>query len=692
MNLLRRQTTPHPPTAGTLQNPVPPLPASSWPVILLSALLIMFVCLYVRHQIALDRDRTLAAAMQDTMNLAIACEENVRGVFANSDLILINIKHLSEREGPASPAVTAYIRAAGKYLGHGQISVCDRHGVIVASLLERARGTSIADRDHFAFHRDFRDASLRIGRPIFGRTSQSAQIPLTRWLDGPDGSFAGVAFVGLDIDNLAKTAGMIDLGPGKAIALLGTDGFLRFRLADDAVTAGEDLKLSRLWEYVKSGYSAHSFVTTSILDGVERVFSYRLLKDYPLIIYISQATGVALAPFEKRRNWTVTATLLFSLLIAGLCVLFVDRQRKQRAFHLEREETLRTLRRANARLNEQARLLELASDYIVVSGLDGRVIYWNKGAEAGYGWTAAEALGRTRQSLLRPSPPEPAALTAAILEKGRWQGEQTHTRKDGRQVFVNSYRTLNRDAAGEPVSILEINRDITEQKIHEANMTRLDQLNTVGEMAASIGHEIRNPLTTVRGYLQLFERRQENAAYREQFATMIEELDRANAIISEFLALAKNKAIDRRPRNLNRIINLLLPLLQAEALHRGQNVVVALADVPDVDLDDKEIRQLLLNLVRNGFEAMAPGGTVSIGTRFEPGRVVLVVADTGGGIPPEVLDKLGTPFLTTKEAGTGLGLAVCYRIAERHGATIDVQSSPQGTTFTVGFKTDPTPA
>ncbi len=227
--------------------------------------------------------------------------------------------------------------------------------------------------------------------------------------------------------------------------------------------------------------------------------------------------------------------------------------------------------------------------------------------------------------------------------------------------------------------------DITERKRFEQEMARLERLNIVGEMAASIGHEVRNPLTTVRGYLQLFQRKYDNGNYREQLKTMIEELDRANAIISDFLSLAKNKVVNFKCYNLNDVIKSLLPLLQAEAYRTGRDIEVQLGKVPAIDMDEKEMRQLLLNLTRNGFEAMAPGGRLTIQTYTEKRKIVLVVRDTGNGIPQDLLEKLGTPFLTTKENGTGLGLAVCYRIAERHGAKIDVKTSPQGTVFQIIF-------
>jgi signal transduction histidine kinase len=228
-------------------------------------------------------------------------------------------------------------------------------------------------------------------------------------------------------------------------------------------------------------------------------------------------------------------------------------------------------------------------------------------------------------------------------------------------------------------------RNITDKKKLENEIARLDRLNIVGEMAASIGHEIRNPLTTVRGYLQMFGMKDKYAEHKEQFNTMIEELDRANLIITEFLSLAKNKVINFQHANMNEIIHALLPLLQADALHRGKEIKVELGDIPALDLDKKEIRQLLMNLVRNAEEAMLTNGTIIIKTGLDNGQVVLSVQDSGHGIPKDFLDKLGTPFFTTKDTGTGLGLPVCYRIAERHHAKIEVKTGKKGTTFFVKF-------
>jgi len=228
--------------------------------------------------------------------------------------------------------------------------------------------------------------------------------------------------------------------------------------------------------------------------------------------------------------------------------------------------------------------------------------------------------------------------------------------------------------------------DLTERKLVEQEMARLERLNLIGEMAAGIAHEIRNPMTTVRGFLQSFMQKKEFAQYNSHLDLMIGELDRTNSIVTEFLSLAKNKAIECSLQNLNTSVETLLPLMESDAMLSGKWIKAELsADIPDLLLDTQEIRQMILNFVRNGLEAMSPGGQLIVRTLTEGEQVVLSIQDQGKGIPAEVLQKLGTPFLTTKENGTGLGLAICYSIANRHNAKIDVKTGNYGTTFMVKF-------
>jgi two-component system, sporulation sensor kinase E len=230
--------------------------------------------------------------------------------------------------------------------------------------------------------------------------------------------------------------------------------------------------------------------------------------------------------------------------------------------------------------------------------------------------------------------------------------------------------------------------NIIKQKEIEKQIARLDRLNIIGEMAAGIAHEVRNPMTTVRGFLQMLAKKEHDSPHVAFYGIMIEELDRANGIISEFLSLAKNKAVNRKYTNLNEIIITILPLLQADATVSNKIVALELSVIPDLFIDEKEIRQVILNMVRNGLEAMQEQGEVRIRTYCKENQVVLAIADQGSGIKPEILENIGIPFQTTKDNGTGLGLPVCYSIAARHNAKISVETGPEGTEFFVKFNVD----
>jgi len=249
---------------------------------------------------------------------------------------------------------------------------------------------------------------------------------------------------------------------------------------------------------------------------------------------------------------------------------------------------------------------------------------------------------------------------------------------DGSQIrIITSVTRL----PGKPEQALASIVDVTELRSMEAGIARLDRLHLVGEMAASISHEIRNPMTSVRGFLQVLESKpeyQEDAAY---FDLMIEELDRANSIISEYLSMAKNKMINLQPQSLDGIVSAMLPMLRSDANLREIDIRLELNNPREVMADKNEMRQLIINIAHNGLEAMSPGGALTIGTFQDKGNAVLYVRDEGPGMTDDILASMGRPFFTTKEKGTGLGLPVCYSIIERHQGRIDVTTDPSGTTF-----------
>ncbi len=237
--------------------------------------------------------------------------------------------------------------------------------------------------------------------------------------------------------------------------------------------------------------------------------------------------------------------------------------------------------------------------------------------------------------------------------------------------------------------LISIVTDVTELRKLENEISHLDRLYLVGELAASLAHEIRNPLAVVRGFLQLMQIKKEyNFEWlKNKIELMISELDRANTIITEFLTLANGKSLNYQLMDLNSVINSLLPLLEANAIMADKNVNTVLENIPALRVDENEIRQLILNLVRNALEAITPNKAVTIKTFIEGSEVVLAIQDQEPGIDPDILDKLYAPFLTTKDTGVGIGLTICKSIVDRHHAMLVFFSSADGTTACVRFPT-----
>lgn len=212
-----------------------------------------------------------------------------------------------------------------------------------------------------------------------------------------------------------------------------------------------------------------------------------------------------------------------------------------------------------------------------------------------------------------------------------------------------------------------------------------NRISTISELAASVVHEIRNPMTSVIALVQLLQTKDELAKYNQLFTTIVDELHRANGIITEYLSLASEKKDQTQIVNLNSIMESILPLLKAEATKTNNRIALITGDLYEIEVNSQEIRQVILNIARNGLEAMQKPGKLTIKTYLEKDMVILEIADQGHGIPAEIINEIGRPFFTTKQTGTGLGLSVSQKIIAKHNGKIDLQTSEQGTIFKISF-------
>jgi len=235
--------------------------------------------------------------------------------------------------------------------------------------------------------------------------------------------------------------------------------------------------------------------------------------------------------------------------------------------------------------------------------------------------------------------------------------------------------------------------DITERKSKEARLRRAESLASLTTLAAGVAHEIKNPLGSISIHIQLIQKAMNN---REKIDTEIvrtnlevinEEVNRLNSIVVDFLFAVRPMDVKLEEKNLNEVVGDVLDFVQFELEEQKIEVKRTLEDeIPDIQLDEKYVKQALLNLIKNAISAMPEGGTITVTTRSNGENVFLDISDTGIGISEELMDKIFEPYFTTKDFGSGLGLTVVYKIMKEHMGEIGVKSREgEGTTFTLTF-------
>jgi PAS domain S-box-containing protein len=352
-------------------------------------------------------------------------------------------------------------------------------------------------------------------------------------------------------------------------------------------------------------------------------------------------------------------------------------------------------------LAEQAALLDEASDAIMVRDLDGRVLYWNRGAEAVYGWSGDEILGKSVADFLYGEPEPQPACTEKTLESGDWSGEMQHLTKQGKTVTVLARCTLLRDNQGKPKSILAIYTDVTERKKLEQQFLRSQRMESIGTLAGGIAHDLNNILAPILMAAEVLKDDVHTVDGMATLDTLKRSAERGAALIRQVLGFARGvegKRIQVNPVHIAREVQ----KIAQDTFPR--NIVFsfeAADDLWSVNADPTQLHQVLMNLYVNARDAMPSGGKLSItlsnlfadeslsqmNAQGKPGPyVVLEVEDTGCGMSKEIQEKVFEPFFTTKDIGkgTGLGLSTTFSIIRDNGGFIKLYSEPgKGTKFEI---------
>ncbi|RBW68703.1 PAS domain S-box protein [Bacillus taeanensis] len=324
-------------------------------------------------------------------------------------------------------------------------------------------------------------------------------------------------------------------------------------------------------------------------------------------------------------------------------------------------------------------IAENTHDLIVILNPEGIVFYASPSHERVLKRQPRDYEGKSIFDFIHPEDRE--ELRSAFDQKLRNGIELRKLHTDGEWVVFEAKGMSVTNEEGFLESYVVVFRDITERKQAEELLKKSDKLSVVGRLAAGVAHEIRNPLTALKGFTQLIA--SGNGKQQEYVDIMMSELERIEFIVSELLVLSKPQAISFQKKSVKNLLNDVVKLLEAEALLKNiQFVTNCEEDIPFIECEGNQLKQVLINLLNNGIESMEKGGTIVIeGKKQNNEQAVVRIIDQGCGIPEERLKQLGEPFYTTKEKGTGLGLMICYKIIENHKGKLHFYSKKgEGTT------------
>ncbi|TLS37941.1 MHYT domain-containing protein [Pseudalkalibacillus caeni] len=383
---------------------------------------------------------------------------------------------------------------------------------------------------------------------------------------------------------------------------------------------------------------------TPISSGQEVFSGYSFEKDFA-------------APFL-----IITALVIVTVLV--LISVMRDRQLARKATELIESE------------NRYNSMVENNPDGVFLIDMYGHFIRINRALEDITGYTAEEAMNQPFLNLIPEDYHEQTFRCFEDTKKGQPQKCETMVHHKYGDKVVLKITTIPHIVNGKVKGIIGIAKDVTELNMAEELIRRSEKLTAVGELAAGVAHEIRNPLTSLKGFTSILHSSSEDKKNKEFLEIMLSEIDRINFIVSEFMMLAKPDKKNFQTQNLISILQHVIALLGTQAIMKNIRLIPEYeVNQIQVDCEENQLKQVFVNVIKNAIEAMEGGGKVQVKVNLhDQNRVKISIIDHGTGIPKDKLDKVGQPFFTLKESGTGLGLMVSFKIIQNHNGIMQIES------------------
>ena len=439
------------------------------------------------------------------------------------------------------------------------------------------------------------------------------------------------------------------------------------------------------WAWQRLGYTRDEMMGMNISDvSVNAPPLEKIVKE-------TKRAGFKVVQDQRRRKdgstFPVEATVQYIQLERGYLVSMV--------------RDISERKRAEDQISEQAAFLDKARDAIVARDLEGKVLFWNEGAERIYGWKREEVLGRNIAGILYADPAKFSDINHMTVSRGEWSGELQHLTKGGDEITAEGRCTLIRDAETNPKSVLAIYTDITERKMIEAQFLRAQRMESIGTLAGGIAHDLNNILAPIMMSIDALRMMSDNPQTSGILETIAVSAKRGADIVRQVLSFARGmegERVEIQPKHLFKDLEHIIKDTFPKNITLGFTIP---HNTWTILGDPTQVHQVLLNLCVNARDAMPDGGKLvvsvensvldqayaSMHLEAKPGRyVAITVVDSGTGIPQKLIDKIFEPFFTTKTLnhGTGLGLSTVMAIVKSHQGLINVYSEEgKGTTFTV---------
>ncbi len=659
----------------------------------------------VTYQLDHEKTAILDDQLTDASNLARAYAEHVLGTLRLLDQTLLRIKTEYENT-PAAPNLVESLKDASNLSARiVPIAITDERGTILASTLRLSpqdklpemfspKAIFAGDRDYFRAQLTDDSGRLYIGEPMESRINGKQVIALSRRLNHPDGGFAGIVFASFDPEYLSGFFSDLPIRKDSSFALVGRDMIVRDMIRGtgrDTGSIGKSLADSQLVAAVAHA-AIGNYVAVDPLDGNRRIYAFRTLPYYPLVVVASFAQTEVLADFQARKRWLNGLAAALTLVFLGVAY-FQLRQMTER----KRNEIMLNRSRENlARAQHMAAIGNFERDFITDTAEWSDEMYRILGLDKA-------AIRPGSDILIQLIHPEDRAK---FLEEraGQLNGQPTKPieyriiRPDGAERIVRREIAVVFGAGGRPIRHYGTLQDITELRIAEQRERELERhllhsqkLEALGTLAGGIAHDLNNSLTPIMALSKVTARRLEPGPIRDNLDTIYVASEQARDLVKRILAFSRREKIDKKPADIGTIVGDALKLLRA-TIPTSIQLAIEIGDVPTILADASQIHQVVTNLVSNAAQAIGNelgAITVTLGRvagSAGPETVRLSVADTGVGMDETTRRRIFEPFFTTKAVGhgTGLGLSIIEGIVADHGGWIEVESEVgKGTRFDI---------